>query len=198
LRVGDFVRLSVVIKFAFNTKKSAQAGWLLLGLNDGDLDQYCFIKLLYFADREACQLRGEPITGDEAVSMEFGPVLSTIYDLTKGERASLRPDWAPFISDAEPQTHRVFAKEDPGTDELSSSEVKILTDVFARYGHLSFKEMKDLSHSLPEYDGTVGNSSRLIKPEVLLEAVGKSPEEIRETEQSVREDRMLELIFSSR
>lgn len=187
-----------MIKFAFNAKKSAQAGSLLLGLNGGDLDQYCFIKLLYLADREACQLRGEPITGDEAVSMEFGPVLSTIYDLTKGERLSLRADWAPFISDVETQTHRIFAKEDPGTDELSPSEVKILKGVFARYGHLRFREMKELSHSLPEYDGTVGKTSKPIKPEVLLEAVGKSPEEIRETEQSVREDRMLELIFSSR
>ncbi len=88
--------------------------------------------------------------------------------------------------------------EDPGTDELSPAEVKILRDVFERYGHLRFKEMMELAHSLPEYDGRVGKSSKLIHPEVLLTALGKSPEEIEETDQNIREDRMLELIFSSR
>lgn len=187
-----------MIRFAFNARKSAQAASILLKLGGGDLDHYAFIKLLYFADREACARRGEPITGDEAVSMEFGPVLSTIYDLTKGERPSLRVDWAPYVSDAEPQTHRIFAKADPGSDELSPAEVAILNGVYEKYGRLGFRELRDLAHSLPEYDGTVGKSSRPIRPEDLLQAVGKSEEEIAETEKRVREDRMLELIFSSR
>lgn len=53
------------------------------------MQNYCFIKL---ADREAYAKWGKPITGDTAVSMKHGPVLSTVYDLTKGELPSLRAD----------------------------------------------------------------------------------------------------------
>ena len=80
--------------------------------------------MLYLADREAYAKWGKPITGDTAVSMKHGPVLSTVYDLTKGELPSLRADWEPFISDADPETNRV-SLNDPGDDELSNSEIKI-------------------------------------------------------------------------
>jgi uncharacterized phage-associated protein len=186
-----------VIKYVFNARKSAQAAAVLLKLNGGDMENYCFIKMLYLADREAYAKWGQPITGDEAVSMRFGPVLSTIYDLTKGERPSLRADWSPYISDVEEETHRVFLKEDPGADELSPAEVRMIEGVHARFGDYTWKAMKDFAHSLPEYDGSVGNSSKPIPVESILRAVGRTREQIQETERSVKESQMLDLIFSA-
>lgn len=161
------------------------------------MGNYCFIKMLYFADREAYARWGEPITGDEAVSMQFGPVLSTIHDLTKGERPSLRADWSPYISDTEEETYRVFLKEDPGTDELSPAEIKMIESVHARFKDYSWHEMRDFAHGLPEYDESVGKSSKPIPVEAILQAVGKSREQIQDIERSVKESQMMDLIFSS-
>ena len=73
------------MKFTFNPKKSAQAGAYLLKANGGAMEKYLWIKMLYMADRESLQRWEEPITGDTPASLPYGPVLSTIYDLTKGD-----------------------------------------------------------------------------------------------------------------
>ena len=184
-----------MIKFTFNPKKTAQAGALLLRLNGGDMSKYIFIKMLYLADRESLALWGEPLTGDEAVSMEFGPVLSAIYDMTKGEHPGLRADWEPFISDAEEETNRVFLKTDPGDDELSPAEIKILEGIHARFKDFTWKMMRDHCHGFEEYDSTVGKSSRPIQPEKIMTAVGKKPEDIERTQQSLNELEVLEALF---
>ena len=45
------------------------------------------IKLLYLADREALLRWGRPITFDAYVSMDRGPVLSSVLDLINGGTA---------------------------------------------------------------------------------------------------------------
>jgi uncharacterized phage-associated protein len=184
-----------VIRFTFNSKKAAQAGAILLRLNGGDMSKYIFIKMLYLADRESIARWGEPLTGDDAVSMEFGPVLSAVYDLTKGERPWLRADWEPFISDAEEETNRVFLKADPGNDELSPAEIKILTGVFETFKGYNWRMMRDHCHAFEEYDGTVGKSSRPIPPEKIMTAVGKKPEEIEETQHNLNELKVMDALF---
>ncbi len=79
-----------MLRFQFSCTKAAQAAAVLLKRAGGSMDKYIFIKMLYIADRESMGRWGEPITGDSAVSMEHGPVLSTIYDLTKGEALQYR------------------------------------------------------------------------------------------------------------
>ncbi len=51
------------------------------------------IKMLYLADRELLAKRGQPLTGDQPVSMKNGPVLTTTYDLTKGGAVEHRSYW---------------------------------------------------------------------------------------------------------
>jgi hypothetical protein len=184
-----------VIKFTFNPKKTAQAGALLLRLNGGDMSKYIFIKMLYLADREAFARWGEPLTGDEAVSMEFGPVLSAVYDLAKGERPGLRAEWEPFISDAEEETNRVFLKADPGDDELSPAEIKILEGIHARFKGFTWKMMRDHCHDFEEFDETVGKTSRPIPAEKIMTAVGKKPEEIETTRRNLNELKVMEALF---
>jgi hypothetical protein len=187
-----------VIKYAFNAKKSAQAAAILLRLNGGDMQKYCFIKMLYLADRKAFARWGDSITGDHAVSMKHGPVLSGIYNLTKGDLPHLRAHWEPFIADADPETHQVALKEDPGTDELSPAEIKILEGVHAEFKDYPWKQMRDYCHGFEEYDPTVGNGSRPIATEQILKAVGKTEEEIAEAEQDLKEYRMMQAVLGAR
>lgn len=187
-----------MIKFVFDVDKSAQAAAILLKLHGGDMDNYVFIKMLYLADKEAYKRWGRPITGDEAVSMEHGPVLSTIYDLTKGEIPHLRSQWERFISDADSETHRVSLKADPGNQELSRAEIKILERIHEQFKDFTWKQMKDYCHDLAEYDATVGKSSRPIAPEEIFEAVGKTKEEIQETERDLDHRSVMQLLFGAR
>src|SRR5271155_4070938 len=96
--------------FTLNPKKSAQAAAILLQSNNGSIDKYKFIKMLYWADRVALEKWDEPITGATVASMQYGQVLSEIYDLTKGDCPWARAEWEPFISDADPETDQIFLK----------------------------------------------------------------------------------------
>lgn len=73
-----------MIRFQFNSVKTTQAAAFLLERHNGSMSKGVLIKLLYLADRELLSRRGQPLTGDQPVSMENGPVLSKTYDLTKG------------------------------------------------------------------------------------------------------------------
>jgi uncharacterized phage-associated protein len=189
--------VSPVIKFTFNPKKATQAGAILLHLHGNEMGNYCFIKMLYLADRESFERWGEPITGDNVVSMEHGPVLSKIYDLTKGNRPSLREFWASFISDAD-EANRVTLNGNPGNDELSPSEIKVLERIHEKFKSFTWKQMKDFCHDLPEYDKTVGKSSRPIRTEKILGAVGKSDQDIQDKEEELNNSAMVDLLFGSR
>ncbi len=166
---------------AFNVRKSAQAAAYLLRLHSGSLDMYIFNKLLYLADRDSIARWGDTITGDDAVSMKYGPVLSQIYDLTKGLGLSYREEWEPYISDEDPDGHRITLQGDPGVGLLSKAEIKILEDIHQKFGSYTFGQMKNFSHGLPEYEH-VENTSKRIFPVTRLRVAGKTDEEILEIE----------------
>ena len=183
------------MNFTFNPNKCAQAAAILLRLNDGDMDKYLFIKMLYLADRKAMEKWGEPITGDRAASMEYGPVLSNVYDLTKGDCPGERGNWEPFISDADEQTNTVSLKSDPGIDELAKAEITILESVHAQFKGFTWKQMRDYSHTLGEYE-EVGKSSKRIPPEAILRALGRSEDEILEVQKRHRGIEVAEMLLT--
>ena len=183
------------MKFTFNPKKSAQAGAYLLKANGGDMEKYLWIKMLYLADRESLQRWEEPITGDTPASLPYGPVLSIIYDLTKGDCPNLREYWSEFISDADQETNRVQLKGDPGVDELSKAEVDILQSVFDRFRNYTWDQMRDFCHNLPEYED-VGKGSKPLPFEKILLAVGKNPSEIQEAERRHIGFRMADMLLA--
>lgn len=185
-----------MLKFNFNPKKSTQAAAYLLNRNAGDMDKYIWIKMLYLADRAALEKWEEPITGDFPSSMQFGPVLSNIYDLTKGDCPRFREDWEPFFADADAE-NRGSLKADPGTDELSRAELAVLDAVFEKFHNYTFAQMKAFCHALGEYED-VGRGSKSLPFERILAALGKSPEQIEDVSQRCREIQMAELLLAPR
>lgn len=187
-----------MLTFSFNVGKSIQAAKVLLELNGGDMDKYLFIKMLYLADRESLKRWGESITGDNPVSMKYGPVLSTINDLTKGDCPLFHEQWSEFISKADEETNRVcFAKaSETLRGELCPAEISILTSVFEMCKDWSWRQMRDYSHSLDEYDQSVGNGSHPIPMERILKAVGKRDDEIKELAEVNRQIKLAEMLFA--
>jgi uncharacterized phage-associated protein len=184
------------MQFTFDEKKTTQAAGVLLRLSgDRGIAKYHFIKMLYLADREALDRWGEPITGDNAVLMKYGPVLSTIYDLTKGQGRMVRSYWEEFITDADEETNQIFLKEDPGVRELSKSEIRILEKVYLKFKNYTWKELRDYCHSaLPEYRD-VGGTSKPLPAERILKALGKSQREIEEAHRRFVELQVADLLL---
>ena len=72
------------MNFDFDLAKTVQAAALLLREHHNRMEYIRLLKLLSIADREMLARRGRTLTGDRAVAMKRGPVLSTVYDLIKG------------------------------------------------------------------------------------------------------------------
>ena len=85
------------MNFRFDFEKSLQAAGCLLELH-GDRMEYvrACSSCSYIADREMMAEAGAPITGDRAVAMDHGPVLSHVYNLVKG-KAARAGEWAHSI-----------------------------------------------------------------------------------------------------
>ena len=152
--------------------------------------------MLYIADRESLRKWNEPITGDFPVSMKHGPVLSIIYDLTKGEAIEHRASWSPFISDVDKQTNQIAMKADPGRDRLSNNEVKLINTIYEQFKSFSWLQMKEHCHAFSEFED-VGDGSKLIPLKNILLAVGKTEDQILEITRFLQEMVLTDLVMES-
>ncbi len=154
-------------------KKTAQAAALFLLKAGGPMPHLKLMKLLYIADRESYRLRGSPITGDAMVSMPHGPVLSRTLDLMKGEADPASAGWSNYVcrvnQHAVALAHGVTKETFLG--ELSQAEYGIIDDVWQWYGGMSQWELRDLTHTFPEWEDPHG-SSKPIERYTLFRAVG--------------------------
>lgn len=175
------------MEYAFSERKTAEAAAHLLRLADGEMDLIVLLKLLYLADRRALVERGMPITGDRLVSMKNGPVLSRVYDASKGKWVGM-PSWDRFVSrpkDGDPEKPVRLLQEPPVDGALSDYEIDLLTEVHQEYGHEDKWDLRNLTHLLPEYTHP-GVSTLPIDPRTILEAAGKTPDEIAWAEEMAR------------
>lgn len=183
------------IQFRFNEVKATQAAAYLLKKSGNQMKYLGLIKLLYLADRENLRGMERPITGDKYVSMKNGPVLSAVKNLITEEDAD-RDYWGKYIS--APEDFAVKLVQDPGTDELCEYEEEILDQVFEQYGRMDRFNLVDLTHeicgewSMPEENGP---GSIPISIEQILEAVGKTEEEIQRISDEVREGNLLKFVL---
>jgi uncharacterized phage-associated protein len=177
------------MQFPYNPLKAAQAAAYLVRLNGGRMDGYSLIKILYLADRKSLAERGRPITGDAMVSMPLGPVLSRIYDEMKAPDEIQNRFWRDYLTERENNLVSLRQEEFP-TDELSEYERKVMEAVHGDYRHLSFEDLKKLTHRLPEYTDPQG-SSLPIDPALILKEVGWSDEDIQDVRMSANEEHFL-------
>ncbi len=116
------------MNFRFDFHRTLQASAVLLGLDANRMAYVRLLKLLYIADREWLAEAGRTITGDEAVAMKNGPVLSRVHDLIKGV-APRTDDWNDYIHKVD---YSVELRKDPGRGKLSKGEIEKLTEVAER------------------------------------------------------------------
>ncbi|MEK7407016.1 MAG: Panacea domain-containing protein [Acidobacteriota bacterium] len=157
----------------FNEAKATQAAGRLLKLRGGRMSHMKLIKLLYLVDREALLRWGRPVTTDRYVSMDQGPVLSTILNLiNEGHRPASTGAWTEYIS--EPQGYEVVLLKAAPSDELSRAEEDLIAEVFRQHGGKSRWDMVELVHALPEWQDPNGSAIPITYADILA-AGGKSP-----------------------
>lgn len=175
LRVHQ-VKLPMSIEFQFHPQKTVEAAAILLKRHGQPMKYLGLLKMLYIADRVALAQMEQPITGDHYVSMDYGPVLSGVYDLIKGQPVDdALVLWSRFISHREENC--VFLLDDPGDGELCDEEQEILQQVYDTFGHLDPFELAEWTHDLPEWKGPGGSAIPIVVEEI-LKNLGKSDAEI--------------------
>lgn len=162
------------MNFVFHYERALEASCYLVRLYGGQMNYMKLIKLLYIAERELLAEIATPLTGDTYKALDNGPVLSRVLDQIK-RRSGTDRTWQDYLQTARYDVH---LRVDPGVKNLSKAiEVK-LQEVAERYRFYDQYQMVDITHEFPEwaeYRPQAGRS-RLIPPEAVVAAMGRSPE----------------------
>lgn len=162
----------------YREDKATQAAARLLKLRGGAMSHLKLMKLLYLVDREAYVRWGRPITHDSYFSMDHGPVLSFTLDRINSPEFSEGAYWHHHIAPKRDNEVTLQRAEIPN-DQLSRAEEALIDEIFARYGHMTRWELRDFTHTLPEWEDPQGSSVR-IDPADILRGAGYSEEDISE------------------
>lgn len=174
------------MKPRYKEEKAAQVAALFLKLRGGKMSYLKLLKLMYIAEREALARFGRPITYDQFWAMEHGPILSATYNRIKGEVVfGIEPAWENYITTR--QGYDVRLKKEAPIGELSDAEIKVIQEVFARFGNwYRFKIVDYMHDNFPEWKDP-GESSTPIAYGEILTAIRKSPEEVQDIESEIEE-----------
>jgi len=133
----------------FDPNRVTQAAAFLVNCSGSKRMQYLkLLKLLYFADRESLREKGYPITGDEAYAMDYGPVLTRVYDYIKCEIRAGAGVWSRCFRTI---GYDIELVSDPGTGELSKYDRRILATIHETYKDRDGFDVSRLSHDFPEW-----------------------------------------------
>jgi len=180
--------------YRLNISKAIQAaGVLLRETSSHRMTRLRLLKLLYIADRESLKKTGRPITGDRAVAMPHGPVLSELYDCIKGTACHLA-SWQEFFCSEDLDVCMI---KSPATDDLCRYEIETLQRVSADRRDKTEWDIAEETHGFQEWKDP-GSTSRPIAFEDILRACGWTDEQIgkiiAETEAEAEVDRLLERV----
>lgn len=186
------VHILDMMALRYREDRATQAAARLLHLRGGPMSYLKLMKLLYISDRKALVELGRPITYDRFVSMKHGPVLSRTLDVMK--RKVSADYWSQYISPPDDfELHLLI--DEPPRDKLSRAEEAILDNVFRKYGHYDKYDLRDLTHTFPEWHNP-GDSSSEIDLHDLLTGQGLTEDEASAIESSLEDEAALDALLA--
>jgi uncharacterized phage-associated protein len=158
----------------YREDKATQAAARLLSHAGGHLNVLKLMKLLYLAERRGIVEFGRPIAFDYYCSMPHGPVMSFTYDrIQAAEKDSY---WRKHITERDGYDVSLRGVRIP-CDQLSPAEEGLIDDIWKKYGKMSQFQLRDFTHTLPEWRDPQGSSTP-IQIEDILRAEGYSNEDV--------------------
>ena len=178
------------MRLVFDERKASQAAaHLLKKTPERSQDKLKLMKLLYLADRLSLVETGYTITGDAPFSMRYGPILSNTLSIMNDGTHSGDSLWEQSFQLG--PGYQVQLDHDPGRDDLSDYELEVLDRTFDRYGEMDRWDLVAFTHTLPEYDTSVGDSSSPISLDEVLASSGMDAKTIRDLKALAREIELL-------
>lgn len=162
----------------FPTRKAAQVVAFFAAKAGGKINILRATKMVYLSDRASMAAYDHPITGDDFVSMKFGPVNTYTYSYMNGEIDRGHEQWAEFIDKRDGYDIPLAKAVDDlveDLDELSPAELRVLEETWAEFKDIEKYELAEWTHKFcPEWRDPAGSSipigfatvfKRLEKPE---------------------------------
>lgn len=131
---------------------------ILLYITQRCTNMYNVLKVIYFADKEHLTQYGQLMYGETYVAMSHGPVPSGAYDLVKYVRGDGL--WAyqlPLDIGFSVKKYHLTPHRQANEDYLSESIIDCLDEAIQNYGHLSFSQLKEMSHQERAYQAADEN-----------------------------------------
>jgi hypothetical protein len=179
------------LKCPFDERKAAEASSYILALHGQGMDRWRFNKIMYLAEREAWERFERPMFGGTYFSMEHGPIVSEILDLTRDRQLTgVGRVWSEYFKNVGLEVRQIKKAH---TARLTRGDVEILNSVFQKFGRLTDKSLRTVVHGLPEYSPTTVDSKRWpITIEELLDKIGKPRGVVSRISAGIKEDRTIE------
>ena len=125
---------------------------MFLRLHQQPMHHLKLMKMMYMADRRSLEQIETTITGDSYVSMKYGPVLSNVYDLIKGQYkdSSVQALWSTHISPR--LNHQISLLKNPGNRKLCEFEEDLIREIYQDYKNYDRFDLAEETHKLfPEW-----------------------------------------------
>ncbi|MBI2459485.1 MAG: SocA family protein [Parcubacteria group bacterium] len=114
-------------------------------------------KLLYFVDFDFFEKFEKSLTGDVYKALPMGPFPATmekiLADMVKEKKISVKHE----KERADYNSTEIYKTKKKAEVNFSEAERQILDRVVLKYGHLSGKQLEDLTHAEAPYIGTAPN-----------------------------------------
>jgi uncharacterized phage-associated protein len=144
----------------FPTRKAAQVVAYFADKAGGAINVLRATKLVYLADRRSLEEREHLITGDNFVSMPFGPVNTYTYSYMQDQARDRRDEWSEFIGlrkDNDIPLSKPISVDD--LDELSRADLRILKRTWDEFEHIDRFDLAEYTHKFcPEWRDPNGSS----------------------------------------
>lgn len=137
-------------------KEKIQEAILYLMERQPNLSQYEIVKSIFLADRSHMNRYGRPVTFDNYVAMEHGPVPSLAYDALKPKfnfktTFSAERPWSSIPDKDNRYINRFTPMREPRKEYLSASDMKTLDSALGTVLSLSFNQLRKLTHEDQAY-----------------------------------------------
>lgn len=181
----------------FTYTKVAQVAAFFVAKAGGTINIMKLIKLLYLADRESMDRYDAPITYDNFVAMDNGPVLSHTYGLIDGKNAKGAAQWNVWIGAR--KGHNVSLQKtvtDDALDQLSVADIEVMTRVWREYGKRDEWKLVEFTHDFAEWTSPKGSSTPIFEVDIFI-ALGRSKAIARDLAENIKREKALDDLFAS-
>ncbi len=112
----------------------------------GIINKMKMLKLVWLSDRLHLLTHGRPVSKDEYVAMEYGPVASMIKNIAEGKSNEFA------LSFVKPEgILNVVAVKEADKRYFSQTDLNVLETVWIEFGHIQEFGLSELSHFYPEW-----------------------------------------------